>query len=95
MTTQKDLFLPMCAAVDAVQPELIEQAGHARESAQLCEECAAALTATPSGYLACPNGHGKLVLDVDRIAALHRERTEWLGDDPCPCGMCTCAKLRK
>ena len=30
-----------------------------------CDECRRQLVTTPSGYLACPAGHGRLVIETD------------------------------
>jgi hypothetical protein len=63
-----------------------------------CTLCGAELVETPSGYWACPHGHGKLltpdgyvpadVADEQDVQALHAKQTQWLGDPPCECGLC-------
>jgi hypothetical protein len=63
MHRQPDLFRPMCAEVSAHQRDLFDNDGPA-DSALHCEECGEYLTHTPSGYVACPNGHGKLLADA-------------------------------
>ena len=37
-------------------------------SALSCGECGRPLERTPSGFLACPNGHGKLVTETQESA---------------------------
>jgi hypothetical protein len=76
MHTQPDLFRPMCAEVHARQPDLFDNSGPA-DSALHCEVCGEYLTHTPSGYLACPNGHGKLRADVDDEPC-----GRWFDDEP-------------
>ena len=58
MTRQPDLFLPMCARVSARQPELFDMPGP--PAVNLTCSCGHYLERTPSGFLACPRGHGKL-----------------------------------
>jgi hypothetical protein len=38
-----------------------------------CETCAEQLVPTPSGYLACPQGHGKLLPAAQNCAAAEAE----------------------
>jgi hypothetical protein len=57
---QPDLFLPMCARAIALQAELFETSGPAAVAFQ-CPECGHYLERTPSGFLACPLGHGRLI----------------------------------
>jgi hypothetical protein len=59
MHRQPDLFDPMCAETHAHQGALFNNSGPA-DSALHCEVCGGYLTHTPSGYLACLKGHGKL-----------------------------------
>jgi hypothetical protein len=61
---QPDLFRPMCGEAHARQGRLFDDDAPA-DSALHCEVCGEYLTHTPSGYLACPKGHGKLRADVD------------------------------
>ncbi len=60
MTNQPDLYRPMCAEVSATQRELFERSS---ETALRCEApgCGAYLVETPSGFVCCPKGHGKLI----------------------------------
>jgi hypothetical protein len=60
MHKQVDLFRPMCARVSTHQGRLFDDAGPP-DSPRRCGECSAHLTRTPSDYLACPRGHGKLL----------------------------------
>jgi hypothetical protein len=62
MHTQGDLFRPMCARISARQGQLFEDAGPP-DSRLRCGACGEHLTRTPGGYLACPRGHGKLLLE--------------------------------
>ena len=59
MHRQPSLFDPMCAETHARQGSLFDNDGPA-DSALHCKVCGEYLTGTPSGYLACPKGHGKL-----------------------------------
>jgi hypothetical protein len=59
MHTQGDLFRPMCARVSARQGRLFDDAGPPG-SARTCATCGEHLTRTPSGFLCCPVGHGRL-----------------------------------
>ncbi|MFL5329895.1 MAG: hypothetical protein ACJ8C4_13380 [Gemmataceae bacterium] len=61
MNCQPDLFLPMCARVSTTQIELFDQR-EAPDTDRQCVECGNTLTRTPSGYLCCPRGHGRLIL---------------------------------
>ena len=63
MTIQPDLFLPMCARVIARQGQLFDTDGPPALTAK-CRECGEYLERTPSGYLACPRGHGKLLTEA-------------------------------
>jgi hypothetical protein len=60
MTHQRGLFGLKLAATRARQGELFDRGG--KVSALSCEVCGEALEHTPGGYLACPNGHGRLQL---------------------------------
>ncbi len=55
---QRDLFRPMLAKHHARQQQLFEEGP--RESSLSCCECGRPLVETPTGFLACPSGHGKL-----------------------------------
>jgi len=59
MSTQRDLFRPMCGRTRTKQQELFA-AGHQEISNVYCGECGRAMIRTPSGWIACPSGHGKL-----------------------------------
>src|SRR5271168_3803571 len=61
MTRQADLFRPMCARVVTQQGQLFDPAD-GPGSPHRCE-CREYLERTPSGYLACPRGHGKLLTE--------------------------------
>ena len=58
MTTHRDLYSPMLATTIARQGELFDMAGPA--AVNLTCYCGHYLERTPSGFLACPRGHGKL-----------------------------------
>jgi hypothetical protein len=73
---QPDLFRPMCGEAHARQGRLFDDDGPA-DSALHCEVCDEYLTHTPSGYLACPNGHGRLVVAED-CRAVEAEREDSL-----------------
>ena len=60
MTRQGDLFHPMCATHHARQGQLFDTRGPAAVAVR-CPECGHWLERTPSGFLACPRGHGRLV----------------------------------
>jgi hypothetical protein len=45
-----------------------------------CDECGRQLETTPSGYLACPLGHGKLRADVPPLDP--EPSGLWFGDEP-------------
>lgn len=62
MTQQPDLFLPAVATVRGRQGELFETGG--RVVNLTCQECGRPMETTPSGYLCCPRGCGKLLLAV-------------------------------
>ena len=48
-----------------------------------CEDCGHFLERTPSGWLACPNGHGKLVQESDDDPQPDDDRWgSWFDDDP-------------
>jgi hypothetical protein len=68
MHLQRDLFNPMCGDLHAHQADLFDNDGPA-DSALRCTVCGEHLTRTPSGWLACQRGHGKLL-------------AEGTGDDP-------------
>jgi hypothetical protein len=49
-----------------------------------CGECGHYLTRTPSGFLACPLGHGKLILetpDNPQPEGDHERWGSWSGDE--------------
>jgi uncharacterized Zn finger protein (UPF0148 family) len=54
----------MCAHESAAQAELFK-AGWEDQTDALCTTCATALIRTTSGYLCCPNGHGKLLVEQE------------------------------
>jgi hypothetical protein len=62
VTLQPDLFLPMCARAMTCQAQLFDTDGPPAVTAQ-CAQCGEYLERTPSGYLACPRGHGKLLTE--------------------------------
>ena len=62
MTTQRDLFLSMCGRSLAQQGQLFDTDGPPAVTTT-CRECGEYLERTPSGYLACPRGHGKLLTE--------------------------------
>ena len=64
MNTQRDLFQSMCAKWQTRQPELFPP-GHDEVSDLACGECGDYLVRTPSGWLACPRGHGKLTCEAE------------------------------
>lgn len=66
MTKQPDLFRPMCATVRTKQPTLF--ADGPRESALSCGQCGRPLIRTPTGFLCCPAGCGRLIEAVDDAA---------------------------
>ena len=78
MTIQPDLFLPMCARAVVRQPTLFDTDGPPAVTAT-CRECGEYLERTPSGYLACPRGHGKLLTEApaDEPADDALPRTTW------------------
>ncbi len=57
MTRQPDLFGGF-AKHSAKQNSLFDTGG--KVSSLSCAECGEPMEHTPSGYLCCPNGHGKL-----------------------------------
>jgi hypothetical protein len=57
---QGDLFLPLCARHVARQARLFDPMGPAAVAFQ-CPECGHWLERTPSGWLAYPLGHGRLM----------------------------------
>jgi hypothetical protein len=64
MNVQRDLFNHRCAHVQARQEELFAP-GEDERSNVPCGEFGEHLVRTPSGYLACPNGHGKLTCEEE------------------------------
>lgn len=63
--SQRDLFRPMLAQHYATQAHFFPDAlGYVRESDIACQACGSMLIETSSGYLACPNGHGKLLQEA-------------------------------
>jgi hypothetical protein len=60
MRTQPTFF--GYAATRTSQPRLFDCEGP-RASSLRCEECGSYLERTPGGYLACPNGHGRLSVE--------------------------------
>ena len=63
MTRQPDLFSPCLAHVSSRQGRLFDANGPPL-SALSCVTCGQPLVRTPSGYLACPRGHGKLLTEA-------------------------------
>jgi hypothetical protein len=57
------MFEPMLATVRGRQGELFAEPDEPATSLR-CEECGRLLVRTPSGYLACPRGHGKLLTEA-------------------------------
>jgi hypothetical protein len=64
MKVQRDLFRPLCAEWHSRQPELFPP-GHDEVSALTCGACGEFLVRTPSGWLVCPRGHGKLTCEAE------------------------------
>jgi hypothetical protein len=60
VTRQDDLYDPMCATHKARQGRLFDTRGPAAVAFR-CPECGHWLERTPSGFLVCPPGHGRLV----------------------------------
>jgi hypothetical protein len=60
MSTERNLFDPMCGR-SVSRPRELFPAGWDELSDRFCEECGEPLALTPSGYLACLRGHGKLL----------------------------------
>lgn len=60
MRTQRDLFNPF-SREHAAQGELFDDGPEV--SALSCVECGEPLERTPSGYLCCPKGHGRLIAE--------------------------------
>lgn len=71
MTTQPTLWGHSDTRTN--QPELFE--GGPRESGLSCQ-CGRPLVETPSGYLVCPRGCGKLKLDTRRMDRDHQTEDE-------------------
>ena len=63
MHVQHDLFRPMCGRQYHRQAELFDEA-NAADSDLGCEVCGDFLVRTESGFLSCPNGHGKLLIEA-------------------------------
>jgi hypothetical protein len=89
----------------ARQGQLFETDGPPAVSAT-CRECGEFMERTPSGFLACPRGHGKLFIETSgepvddwpeqarRLAKRHARRDNWLGTRwRCHCGACNRARL--
>jgi hypothetical protein len=64
MSTQRDLFWPMCGGQQSRQGGLFA-VGWDEVSDLACGECGEYLVRTPSGWLACPRGHGKLTCEEE------------------------------
>jgi hypothetical protein len=77
MTRQPDLFRPMCASVRARQGELFDTGGPPATWLR-CRHCGRFLARTPSGFLACPMGHGKLLREATDPQSA--DEWEWLDD---------------
>jgi hypothetical protein len=54
----------MCAQEQARQEELFP-AGPGEHSEIACGACGDCLVRTPSGWLACPRGHGRLICEEE------------------------------
>ena len=78
MNTQRDLFWPMCGRQYGRQAALFA-AGWDEVSDLACGECGASLVRTPSGWLACPRGHGKLTCEEEQGEESYGT---WFEDDP-------------
>ena len=72
--TQRELFRPMCGRTTARQGELFP-AGLDEVSDLACCVCDARLVRTPSGYLVCPRGHGRLVAESESSG-------KWFEEEP-------------
>jgi hypothetical protein len=57
-----------------MQPELFDTGG--RVSALTCQECGDPMEHTPSGFLCCPHGHGRL-----NLACVEDGPSGWFEDD--------------
>jgi hypothetical protein len=66
VTKQTDLFLPGVATVRTRQAELFETGG--RVVNLTCQTCGGPMEVTPSGFLCCPRGHGRLHLAANDSA---------------------------
>ena len=76
MHVQNDLFRPMCGRQYHRQAELFDET-NAADSDLGCQVCGDLLVRTESGFLCCPNGHGKLLIE-----AVEDERCgRWFEDD--------------
>jgi hypothetical protein len=64
MSTQRDLFWTMCGRQRSRQGELFA-AGWDEVLDLTCGECWEHLVHTPSGWLACSRGHGKLMCEEE------------------------------
>jgi hypothetical protein len=64
MSTQGGLFRPMCGRQQSRQGDLFA-AGGDEVSDLACGECGKFLARTPSGWLCCPRGHGKLTCEEE------------------------------
>lgn len=78
---QPDLFLSCLGSAPARQPDLF--AGVDLSTSRCCNECGEYLVETLSGWLACPNGHGRLhgqhepsSLDVEACGSLFNHDPE-------------------
>jgi len=63
VTRRPDLFSPCRARVCSRQGRLFDADGRPL-SDRSCQTCGQPLERTPSGYLACPRGHGKLLIQA-------------------------------
>jgi hypothetical protein len=81
MTHQPDLFHRCLGRTEARQGEQFALDG-AKESNRRGAECGAALVYTPSGFLACPRGHGKLRLDELDLPEEPERCGLWFEPDP-------------
>lgn len=78
MSTQRDLFRPMCGRQSARQGELFKP-GWDETSHAACCECGAYLVRTPGGWRACPNGRGKLTCELEPGQESYGN---WFEDEP-------------
>jgi hypothetical protein len=66
MTIQPDLFDSMCATARGRQGELFDTGG--RVVNLICQQCGGPMEVTPSGFLCCGRGHGRLFSAANDLA---------------------------